>query len=478
MAITISNVSTLIAVYNINRNTAAMQTTLERLSTGLRINSAADDPAGLIASESIEAEEATTKAGIANAQREDQMLATADGGLSEISNLLINLQGLVTASANTGALSPDEIQANQLQVDSIVASINRIANSTTFDGKKLLDGQFAYTTSAGPNSQSLQNLQVNAAQPLKNGETVGVEVIASARQAALVYHGQAGGLSAPVTISVAGADGDITLSFASSTSAGAIASAVNQFSGSTGITASTSANDVAFVSTGYGSQEFVSVQSTSAAFQTETLSGASANNSKGRDATVSLNGQTLQSEGLSVITRGNGFDASFLLAPQLNTDGATAQFTVTGGGATFAPDGDPNDPDSFAINSDNTASLGISQSASKSYSLADLGSSGPASLSSGHLDISQQIVGNAIQDVSQQRASIGAKREYEIQSTINSLNVKLENLESADSTIKDTDFATETANLAREQILAQTSQFALKAAEQSQQIILKLIGAQ
>src|ERR1700744_173849 len=101
MAITISNVSTLIAVYNINRNTAAMQTTLERLSTGLRINSAADDPAGLIASESIEAEEATTKAGIANAQREDQMLATADGGLSEISNLLINLQGLVTASANT-----------------------------------------------------------------------------------------------------------------------------------------------------------------------------------------------------------------------------------------------------------------------------------------------------------------------------------------------------------------------------------------
>jgi flagellin len=304
-----------------------------------------------------------------------------------------------------------------------------------------------------------------------------VQVLMSAQHAALVYHGQAAGLSAPVSISVAGANGTVQLSFASSTSATVIASAVNALSAATGVTASASANDVSFVTTGYGSKQFVSVTSSSPALQTQTLAGVVSGRGVGRDATVSLNGQTTQSDGLSVIARNNGFDATFSLNTQSNTNGATAQFAITGGGATFSLDGLANDTTSLGLNSFNTASLGYAQPATQSYTLADLGSSGAASLKSGHLDVSQQVVNNAIRDVSEQRARIGAFRAYDIQSTINFLNVKLENLSSAESSIRDTDFATEAANLAREQILAQSSQAALSAAEQNQQILLKLLGA-
>ena len=309
-------------------------------------------------------------------------------------------------------------------------------------------------------------------------QSISVQVLASAQHATIIYHGQPSGLSGPASISIGGANGSIQLSFASATSAAVIASSINQFSTDTGVTALASGNDVALVSTGYGSQQYVSVQSTSTAFQTQTLSGATANRSAGRDATVALNGQTVQSDGLSVTARGNDFDASFSLSPSANTTGATSQFTVTGGGATFSLDGNAADSSSLALSPINTAALGFTQPPAQAYSLADLGSGGAASLKSGHLDIAQEVVNNAIRQVSQSRASIGAYRQYDIQSTINFLNVKLENLSSAESSITDTDFATETANLAREQILMQTSQMALSAAEQNQQIILKLLGAQ
>src|SRR5438045_2673754 len=111
--ITVTNSLALIATHQLNRNQANLQVSLERLATGFRINSAKDDPAGLIASEMLRSEKASTAAAIANAQRADQVLATADGALSEVSNLLVDLQGLVVAAANRGGLGQDEIDAQQ-----------------------------------------------------------------------------------------------------------------------------------------------------------------------------------------------------------------------------------------------------------------------------------------------------------------------------------------------------------------------------
>src|SRR5882724_6110923 len=158
-----TNVSSLIAQRVFRKNSETLNTSLERLSTGLKINSGADNPAGLIASENLRAEKAGISTAIDNAGRASNIIGTAEGGLSEVSSLLTELQSLVGQAANSGGLSSEEIAANQLQVDSILNTINRISQATAFQGKKLLNGNYAYTTS-GVTSTQFDNVTVNAAR--------------------------------------------------------------------------------------------------------------------------------------------------------------------------------------------------------------------------------------------------------------------------------------------------------------------------
>src|SRR5437016_13189551 len=157
-----TNVSSLVAQRVLRRNNQSLSTSLERLSTGLKINTGADNPAGLIASENLRAEKAGITQAIDNAGRASNIVGTAEGGLSEVSNLLTQLQSLVSSTANSGGLSAEEKDANQLQVDSILNTINRISQSTAFQGTKLLNGNFAYTTS-GVTSTQLDNVQIHSA---------------------------------------------------------------------------------------------------------------------------------------------------------------------------------------------------------------------------------------------------------------------------------------------------------------------------
>ena len=159
------------------------------MSTGLRINSGADDPAGLIAAENLKAESVGISTAIDNANRATNIIGTAEGGLSEVSNLLTQLQSLVSQSANTGGLSSDEVAANQLQVDSILSTINRISQSTSFQGTQLLNGNFSYTTS-GVQSTQIDNLAINAAAlPDNKAVAVVVQVTASAQTGQITYSG-------------------------------------------------------------------------------------------------------------------------------------------------------------------------------------------------------------------------------------------------------------------------------------------------
>src|SRR5690606_38533537 len=147
-----TNVGSLLAQRVLSQQNQTLNKSLERLSTGLRINRGADDPAGLIASESLRSEKASITAAIANAERADQVINIAEGGLQEINTLLLELQGLIGQSANDAGLSREEKEANQLQIDSILQTIDRIASSTSFQGTKLLNGTFDFTIS-GQTSQ-------------------------------------------------------------------------------------------------------------------------------------------------------------------------------------------------------------------------------------------------------------------------------------------------------------------------------------
>ena len=106
-----TNIPSLIAQRTLANQNMSLNKSLERLSTGLRINRGADDPAGLIASENLRADQQAIKSAIGNAQRAEQVVNVAEGGLQEVNSLLTELQGLVGASANEAGLSQEEKQA-------------------------------------------------------------------------------------------------------------------------------------------------------------------------------------------------------------------------------------------------------------------------------------------------------------------------------------------------------------------------------
>src|SRR5215475_979027 len=142
-----TNVPSLVARANLAASGTDLQVRLMRLSTGLRINRGADDPAGLISSERLRSDIKGTDQGIKNSDRASSVIATTEGALSEVSDLLNSIRALIVESANTGANSPEERTANQLQIDSAIDSITRISNTASFGGLKLLNGSLDYTMS-------------------------------------------------------------------------------------------------------------------------------------------------------------------------------------------------------------------------------------------------------------------------------------------------------------------------------------------
>ena len=169
-----TNVSSLIAQRTLGRTNAQLQTSLTRLSTGLRINTGKDDPAGLIASEALRSEIISIERAITNTERANQLIATADSALGQVSQLLNDIRGLVSDAANTGALSDDQIAANQLQIDSSLEAIDRIAKITSFQGKRLLDGSLDFVA-AGVDRTSLQGLQIDQANADKHTLAVSLD---------------------------------------------------------------------------------------------------------------------------------------------------------------------------------------------------------------------------------------------------------------------------------------------------------------
>jgi flagellin len=459
-----TNVSSLIAQRVLRQNNESLNTSLERLSTGLKINSGADNPAGLIASENLRSEKAGITQAIDNAGRASNIVGTAEGGLSEVSSLLTELQSLVGQSANSGGLSQEETDANQLQVDSILNTINRISQATAFQGKKLLNGNYAYTTS-GVTSTQFDNVQVNTARVPDGGSVnVVVQVTASAQTGQITYG--TGALTDNVTIEVAGNTGTEQLSFASGSTISAIATAINAVTTATGVSAVVSGSDLVVNSTEYGSDQFVSLKTIAGTF------APSATSDYGSDADVTINGAAAQAQGLGISYRSSNLDVEFDLDSSFNLPG-TGTFSITGGGASFSLGSKVSESDkaSLGIQSVSTGSLGDS---TIGY-LSSLASGGDNSLAGDNLVTAQKIIDKAIKQVSQLRGRLGAFQKFTIGSTINSLGVAFENASAAESAIRDTDFAEETANLTRSQILAQAATTVLAQANASPQAALSLL---
>lgn len=472
-----TNVASLIAQQNLASSQKTLDTTLQRLSTGLRINSGADDPAGLIASEGLKSEIAGINQAVSNSTQANNVIATAEGALGEVSSLLLNIKSLVVASANTGALSQSEIQANQLQIDSAVQNITRISNTTSFDGENLIDGSLNYVTS-GVSTTALTSVQISQANFGTTGAAipVNVNVITSARPAELTF--STSQIASSVTIQIAGTAGVQVLTFASGTHASAVAFAVNQVSDSTGVSATFinaahSQSGLVFNSEGYGSKNFVSVTTQKGGpFVTDGANGTQSTRATGVDAVATINGAVTVGDGLDVQLNNGGLDIDLSLAK--NFGAGQTNFAITGGGANFQL--------GSSVSSAQQVSIGIGSVAASQLGnsnvgfLSDIVTGGSSSVVASKSSQAESIVEQAITQVSELNGRLGAFQQNTLNTNIDSLNIALQNVTASESNITDANFATETSNLTRSQILVQAGTSVLATANNTPQSVLSLLS--
>ncbi|MAE60483.1 MAG: flagellin [Planctomycetaceae bacterium] len=483
----ITNVSSLLAQRVLGQNNQALTKSLERLSTGLRINRGADDPAGLIASENLRSEKAAISAAIGNGERAEQVVNIAEGGLTEVSSLLIELESLVDQTANDAGLSSEEKAANQLQIDSILQTIDRIANSTSFQSTKLLNGTFDYTTS-NITSTELAEVNINAAN-IANGAFIGTTVnVQTSAQTAVAFLSAGNGAAAgqlnaggngSITLEVAGNKGVQQFTFTSNAQLTSAANAVNTFTAATGVSAAVSGAIIVLNSSEFGSSQFVSVTEVDGSIgltaDAYSVGGTDSTvKDVGRDAVININGTQATTDGLKARVSSSKLDVEVTISGTLNTDNATSVFQITGGGANFqlSPKLDLAGKVSIGLPSVTTAQLGSNTNGRLSL----LAAGGAANVSNGDVDLAQLIVRDVISQVSSLRGRLGAFQTNTVGATIRSLGVALENTSAAESQIRDTDFANETAELTRSQILVNAATNALAIANANPQNVLALLG--
>ena len=477
-----TNIASLNAQRSLTNSQSMAATSLERLSSGLRINSASDDAAGLAISSRLQAQVEGLNQAARNANDGVSLLQTAEAALQEVTNNLLRVRELAVQASNA-TLSTADRSAIDTEVTQLVAEMERVASNTSFVGTNLLDGTF-----------SSKSFQVGA----NNGETVSIASIASAKTTALgqAYSASNTGSAVNTTassgsnvsinsVNIAASTDDGSGSANADASAKAKAAAVNRTSGLSGVTATANAT-------------------------TKTTVGTSTD-SGGNDATMQV---TINGTDVGTITdSGTAAGNVTLLVAEINNDSATTGITAAANAAgdglvLTAADGrnisitadltvgsSTEDMEDFGLGAltDNTIDTTLSTITLTSESSITLGgttailgnSSATASLTgtaisnislttSGGAETAITSVDAALNSINESRASLGAYQNR-FESIVKSAQVAAENADASRSRIQDADFATETASLAKSQILQQAGISVLSQANAMPQQVLALL---
>lgn len=517
-----SNIPSLIAQSKLARTSQEMQLRLERLSTGLRINRGADDPAGVIISERIRADLKGVDQGIKNGDRASSVISTTEAALNEVSDLLNSIRSLLVESANTGANSKAERDANQLQIDSAIDSITRISNTASFGGLKLLNGTQDYRLS-GIHTSAIAQAKINNASFVGSANLqVDVDVVASAQTGALYYRADlttpAGTTASATTLEISGPKGVQVITIPSGQSISQIATAVNRLTSLTGVEASlinaTAASGMVFSTDTYGSSSFVSVRRLGGPANPSTdyftnqlykivdgqpvpsgtpfpwatlVSGGTvsiAQRDDGQDVQALVNGNLATGDGLTLKVNSPSLGANLLLNESFATSpGATpSTFYITGGGALFQLGQDVNALQQANVGIPSTAASNLGGTlvngglfflsalkSGQSYSIS-------TSVAAGDFTAANDILTASIDDIAMLRGRLGAFERNVLQTNTRSLQSAYENLSASVSVIRDADFAAETSQLTRAQILSSSGTSVLQLANQQSQQVLQLLG--
>jgi flagellin len=498
MALTVNtNVASLNTQRNLNSSSKGLDTSLQRLSTGFRINSAKDDAAGLQISNRLTSQINGLNVATRNANDGISLAQTAEGALQQSTGILQRMRDLALQAAN-GSNGATERAALQGEVAQLQQEMNRIADTTSFGGRKILDGTFgSQSFQVGANAYETINVSIGSSDASRIGinryDSSGIAATSSSGGFAALSSGDQGYQGTSGTIVGKLGTSVFTYNTASggAISARDIASSINKVSDSTGVTANArNLSQMSGVSSGtvsftlYGANDKAGtgvaisanvadaseLSSLADAINKETgTTGIAAKASGGSLELISDRGESIVIEnytdsagsGGSAALFAFGFDyddggevatSGSLSAGGARTDGgvqieAADAFSVTGVDATFGTAGFSE------LNS--VASIDISTTAGAQSALG--------------------IVNGAISNIDSQRAQLGAVQNR-FENTISNLQNISENASAARSRIRDTDFAAETSELTKNQILQQAGTAILAQANQLPQAVLSLLG--
>lgn len=471
MSLTITNnVSALNAQNNLTRSSNNLNRSIERLSSGLRVNRGADGPASLVISERQRAQISGLRAAIDNSEKAVSVVQTAEGALGEINNLLTRVRSLAIDSANTGVNDADALAANQAEISNAIETINRIANNTQFGTRNLLDGtagisgtptdaNVSFVSGVAGTTQT-GDFSVNVSVAAERAEVVGATVAST-------------GLAAAETLSVNG----VAIDLEEGQSIDSVIGSINEFSSQTGVVAEEdpdNAGQIRLRSEDFGQAANIRVVSTGtgAGFTTGVVTD------EGVDVQGTINGDTASgvgnvltstnsiSEGLSVSIAASATDA------QISASGDLGTVNVQDNSLVFQ----------IGANQNQTVNIGIQALNPSGLALQVDNESGFASLNDADVTTAQgaqdtlALVDSAIDSVTNIRGTLGAFQSNTLESTVNNLRTTLENTVNAESVIRDTDFAEEISTFTNNQILVQAGTSVLSNANQTSQLVLSLLN--
>jgi len=491
-----TNIMSLNTVRVLDQSQGSLQTSMERLSSGKRINSARDDAAGMAISEGMTSQIKGMNQAVRNANDAASLMQTAEGAMQESSNILQRIRELAVQSTNDTNTASDRV-ALQKEVTQLQEELNRISNSTQFNGKNLLDGTFTTQKfQIGSNSGDTISLSIgsSAASAIGNntastaGTAMGVAVAATADE-----QGTSTSVVAGQALTVGGSEGSQNITVTAKDSAKTIATSVNAQTANTGVTAEATtkaqlhslgaAGTVSFSLYGTNSSTAASVSVNVAA--TSDLSGvAEAINT--HSGSTGITATWDQASNKVTMTHSGGED---IIINDFNNTAATKTIDFAGVNAAGTASTDivltgAAATDSsrvtgyveFTSNSSYTVATDtgttVLASASVSSSLSAVGSA-TVSTQSGAASAIKTIDG-ALSYINSERAKLGAIQNR-LTSTVSNMSNTSQNLSAAKSRVLDADFAAETANLSKNQILQQAGMAMLSQANQLPQNVLKLL---
>jgi len=518
-----TNVLSLNAQRNLNKSQGDLAKSLQRLSSGLRINSAKDDAAGLAISSRMTSQVRGLNQAARNANDGISLAQTAEGALSQTGDTLQRMRELAVQSANASNSASDRASL-QSEVNQLKQEIDRVAGTTEFNGLKLLDGTFtsqAFQVGAnanqiinvsieGSSTTDLQDNRINAVNETAASGTTSVQAASASASGAT-----SNGVIAQ-TLTITGPIGQVAdLSVTANDSAFAIAAGITAREGETGVKA-TAVNELNLASgatsgvvsfdlfSGDGSptdSTRLSVTATIGAAGSSTRMNELASEINKKASTTGINAEVTTDGSLKLtersgrdivienFTNSNDGDLDVTAYTADNADGsdqlaASATTTLVGSGTSTTDSTRVTGRIELRSAGTYTATSSIASGAGSVLSNAASGSLvGSEAEKLNVVDISSvdgaqqaiNIIDSALSQVNAFRADLGAVQNR-FDATITSLQTTSENLSAAQSRIQDTDFAAETANLTRAQILQQAGTAMLAQANQVPQGVLSLLG--